>query len=524
MTAPIRFAGIIPTAALEKAPVAAEAQPLIDRTSPEYMLKKLARFIAVGTPAELLSELYDCSGMLFKLDARRRAVVIGDAFDALRARPTMSWSSQAMRTMFQTAQWECLGALPLVNALAFDLLVARVGDGDKLVPAAVEMMHALARNHIHDTYQVDPARADDLEVTAHASSPEFQTGRDKPWEVRPDGARPHPIPLTEAFFQRILPLKAGPERATLLNMADMDWLTRDQQDHEIDAADMADERVAGFAGAAPYQVSNLIRRAMRGENAYSVLSVPNLAVGASHAIAQGLFSQPPMDATDADVNLNHRLTVLKQVASAYPKPVSTGLMNQVAHAAARQLVDARVPDDVRVRLEQGVVPLVVMLAARGDCLAAASSDEICKMLASLDLQSLSRSTPRGQAYHTDNSLRIALSREGASRSDSTRIRSAVLASGLVGLEGIRASDLREAIIGEALKRRPERLAEITDLDTFLDVARRLRIPVELPDTVKESIRMAASMNAVIDKASMVSSNDVLAEVAEAPKKSRRARA
>jgi hypothetical protein len=66
------------------------------------------------------------------------------------------------------------------------------------------------------------------------------------------------------------------------------------------------------------------------------------------------------------------------------------------------------------------------------------------------------------------------------------------------------------------------LADLNDKSTPASQWMRRGVAAQVPDS--STGRLAASMNAVIDKASVLSANDALAGVAEAPKRSRRARA
>lgn len=65
---------------------------------------------------------------------------------------------------------------------------------------------------------------------------------------------------------------------------------------------------------------------------------------------------------------------------------------------------------------------------------------------------------------------------------------ALITCGFINLGTLRKRDLVAVNVGEAIRRHPERLAEISDLESFTRLARQLEVPVELPPEAQEQLR------------------------------------
>ncbi|MFK4705965.1 hypothetical protein ABIC83_002804 [Roseateles asaccharophilus] len=104
-----------------------------------------------------------------------------------------------------------------------------------------------------------------------------------------------------------------------------------------------------------------------------------------------------------------------------------------------------------------------------------------------------------------------------------RLLSMIVDSGLISLGRLDKSCLHESIVGPALERTPERLAEVYDIRTFVTLARRHKIPVQIPDNACIPHDISATMKktiAAVRASSSATAGDMLAGVGEEQRKPR----
>jgi hypothetical protein len=70
---------------------------------------------------------------------------------------------------------------------------------------------------------------------------------------------------------------------------------------------------------------------------------------------------------------------------------------------------------------------------------------------------------------------------------------ALVENGTIDLISLPKKELTVDIVGPAVKRDPQRLAELTKLEDFTRMARLLGVPVQLPVAVQEATKVAQSM-------------------------------
>ncbi len=103
----------------------------------------------------------------------------------------------------------------------------------------------------------------------------------------------------------------------------------------------------------------------------------------------------------------------------------------------------------------------------------------------------------GMSSHTRQHARYSLLKgcrlRGASEPVTAKFMAALVENGTIDLSSLPKKELTVDIVGPAVKRDPQRLAELTKLEDFTRMARLLGVPVQLPVAVQEATKVAQSM-------------------------------
>lgn len=376
--------------------------------------------------------------------------------------------------------------------------------------------------HVIELHSVNPAAADDFEFEVARTVPGYVPRRHGPWAS--SQPRSADLPNSREFAQRVLAVMTKAQVDSFVDCCDYDWLTANQVRYSMQL-NPSSGRSSRFTKATKEYVRELFefmvsRPNVRGNDraVLSLLDIPAWMELAADVEALRPTYQASPFTRNGVVNSLHmsRASTLLAVARTLPAGTACVLLDDMVTAGMRELAAA--PADKARDMASALIDLVSFVANRSR----PNIEFLHKALLEHDYLSNPNVCPNGMAalggeYGTksDDEVRRQLKFLELPPEVITAYRAMFIEAGLVSIGSIRPIDQRKDIIGPALARNPERLAEVTDIERFVDLARRFSIPVELPDTVRPELRAQVAMESVMPRAAdPLAATDPLARSAQ----------
>lgn len=366
-------------------------------------------------------------------------------------------------------------------------------------------LHKALWSRVGRLHATNPAQADEFELDVLAMDAEYVPMRAAPWQK---GG----TPMSRDFALQAIPLLDGGQLLRFLGSCDLDWLPEELARKAIffKPEPAACER---YTTATPETIASLLTLFAEPDvNTFSMVRPSTFNVHGAH-LAHAISRIPawPKFASDLDqvrfAFKQNWLTLKDGVRRMEPQ-----VFECMAQMIGSGYVDAQLGSDILKVSIHAVLeaPTRAVAAAQAqelvDVIKAASKSfrfdlsELQGQLLKLDVMSNPVVCPEGESLlgmtagaAVDYDLNRFL-RHNADADYSDGVRSAFIDAGIVNIGSLAAADQgREALVGAALRRRPERLAEIKDLERFIAVAKKFNIPVDLPERVVEAYSLKDSM-------------------------------
>lgn len=539
---PVIFKGIVPEHLLSQEAKARMAQEL--RAAAEDALPNVPASVALlkGALADqdtkaivtaLSVVLNDGEGAVSKTEAQRltkRALLHleGDCTSPITSHPTRHWR------FWENPIFRLLAELPLAGMpeccdIMVELQLKVLSDGlsEKGYP---HNFHDSLNEVAQALHKTDTEAAERFELRVMEAAPRFVPRRRLDKSFGDTGVL---LEHNEAFLKRAWPKMSEYQREAFARQVELNWLPEDVALKFLAEGDL--DRCARFTAATPQTISRALRSFMSPTAVSEGCHGPR-----SDSYALAIMKVPAWKPFSKDIGLlkdafrsdwlgtqdNGERAIRRDRLAFMGHLMTSGMPASNCLALSHALWD-----DAIKCLESS--PARYAAVSRAEILVellyppfvSIGHEALHKKLLQMDLLNNERLCPGGKPLlHSsdlssfDDSIRRRLKFLEVDTAAINGFRAAFIDAGIISIDGVRPADQRKDIIGPALARNPGRLAEVDDIERFVELARRFQIPIELPADVNDAFRMQASMRAVM--VAPPSAADPLAHVAPANPESR----
>lgn len=505
MNAPVRFAGHFdpaPDSAVSEVAVAGPAEAAMEVLSREMLpsfdnavalAEALRRVMMTGArpaPTDLLVAAVTRLGGMVKSGK----VVVDARVSALL--------SPLQLTAFRLKHHD-VGLSLGFQELACD--IARQIDARGLPPAvARQYLSAIMRDAIDAIAKVDPQEADRRELAAIKQAQwHFQLWRHAPWEKRESPA------LTKAFADQALQVLTGLPRASFLSRCDLGWIAPDERAAHIRKGSIEFDAMQRFDSATAEETALMVERCMHMLNCPGAYALPGFSkLCARPDLLKPLFEFPTLRSS----TFFGPIDTLRHIAARHGER-STAMLNWTMTTLAREFDQAQAGGTANVEVALSFTIAVLDLIDDGRS-TFASIDHLRSTLLELGAKGLFAGFDVDtRKLICDEIQRSSRGHHGLPLATAKAALSAFVEAGAIKLSDLKPSALIAPVVGAALTREPQRLAEITDPELFVKIGKRFNIPVELPPEVARELAMKQVV-AADAAASTTAGADPLAGVVE----------
>lgn len=383
-------------------------------------------------------------------------------------------------------------------------------------------LHKAIWSRVGQLHATNPAQADEFELQVVAIDAEYAPMRSAPWQT---GA----TPMNRDFALRAIPLLDDGPLLRFLGSCDLDWLPEELAFKAIFFKPNKDA-CKRYSTATPKTIGNLLAQFAEPDvDAFSMVRPSTFNVKGAD-LADAIARIPAWQDFAADLDqVRHAfkqnwLTLKDGVRKMEPQ-----VFECMAHMVGAGHVGAQLGSDMlKVSIQA-----IVEASTRG--VAVAQAEELVDIiktaskwfgfnLAELHGQLLELDVMSNQAFCPEGEPLLGMTSGAAVDMDLNRflrnnvdadysdcVRAAFIDAGIVNIGSLAAADQgREALVGAALRRRPERLSEIKDLERFIAVAKKFDIPVDLPPHVVEAYNLQDSMSKAAKKSAAAATAESVA--------------
>lgn len=533
---PIKFAGPLPAAIRTTSEAEEVHRAHVD-----------ACLLGKGTPAEIAESLHlvlEHAKSLKRLDEHHaaakavahltRQVNAGHQFGAARQQIIVRAAAHVRDNTLSSA------FVGLALAMAHKQLAAGVPAGE----VAVDLSLIVALQ-VAEVAQTSRPMADRLELAAMSEAPELvhclratrwggshyvptygtkrlALGADLRFDLQLI-ASIHAIDLDSDFAKQALAVVLGSARQHLLNRCDLADVPKQDLQGQIEATHVSD-RLLHYAGATVEETAAMVKRLIQlGHGGYATKLPAFMDVCKSPELIRPMFEQDAM----TPGLVHSRIRAWRAMAAPHGAQRAAAMLNCALSASARELLELAQRCDAEAYSGAGPRDMLMQFVLQATMLAcphnmpAASLDHLRSTLLALAEQPSIQRLAASSRTNFDAVVRDQLKHAGplTSSERSNAIRSAFIESGLSKLSALKEYEFTAPLVGAALARKPERIAEIKDVLLFAKVARKFSIPVELTPELRQYVAMteaaakAKAQEKRESKASRLADGDPLAKAA-----------
>lgn len=385
------------------------------------------------------------------------------------------WSGKQLLAVLPAARNAAkLGCLNAVADLSIALLQSpSLRKGDECYFAAVVEMY------IDNVRERSGADAESLELEILRTTPRFECHRSPPWAPHRPGATRN----TQEFAKRALPYLSGRQRLKFLDICDFDWLDLD----DIKATLLSrptPERGNRFSNCTKEVARGLYLHIEQGGRLLAqYLPCLSRVAGWKEFLEDEFLLVPLFQCDPLKESAGSGTAVwtsLLALAEQCKAPLRARLMEEmVKYTILSYLAKSRASG--LLSRDVGDLFQVLWHAVRHG----ASIQRIRERLLSMRILGSPRLNPESMPLvHDSGAMDESISslvHHGIPCETVNQFRSAMVECGLLSIGSVRNLPSDADILSAALRSAPSRLAEVSSLQLFVELARKFEIPVRLPE-------------------------------------------